>query len=440
MNREKLKDARVLLIKFGETLADLRNSIDELSDEEKNTEEAQQLIEKEREITELFEYYRTRLDTLDRIDLNDKEAVVKAGVELDIIFNQLKAANEIDNYEYDAAKAKSDIKEAVDKAKVEEPEKDNAEDKEKDSTDAKDKKQEIIDKLAGESDAPETENENNNAENQTTNDGNEANAEPEPEDLSVPRSSSEEAYKSLLENRIDEIKAKIARLEKLEKYDLTGHTATQIIGFKIELKKIEEAAKNVRNRQVLDEESETKIAKIDQARVELDAKEESYNEEIERLKAQKEQVTGRLKKRKIAKQIKDYERKISLLHVSKIEMRDKQKAIMYPKQKVEFKRQRLISKEEGKIVDLEEKISINDTELQSMLDSDSAINGIRANHYDSKGNRYRRKLERSQRILEAMQNAPTPAKMRAARRMVISQSRRNDLSNGMQPQAGTQMV
>lgn len=440
MNREKLKDARVLLIKFGETLADLRNSIDELSDEEKNTEEAQQLIEKEREITELFEYYRTRLDTLDRIDLNDKEAVVKAGVELDIIFNQLKAANEIDNYEYDAAKAKSDIKEAVDKAKVEEPEKDNAEDKEKDSTDAKDKKQEIIDKLAGESDAPETENENNNAENQTTNDGNEANAEPEPEDLSVPRSSSEEAYKSLLENRIDEIKAKIARLEKLEKYDLTGHTATQIIGFKIELNKIEEAAKNVRNRQVLDEESEAKIAKIDQARVELDAKEESYNEEIERLKAQKEQVTGRLKKRKIAKQIKDYERKISLLHVSKIEMRDKQKAIMYPKQKVEFKRQRLISKEEGKIVDLEEKISINDTELQSMLDSDSAINGIRANHYDSKGNRYRRKLERSQRILEAMQNAPTPAKMRAARRMVISQSRRNDLSNGMQPQAGTQMV
>lgn len=440
MNREKLKDARVLLIKFGETLADLRNSIDELSDEEKNTEEAQQLIEKEREITELFEYYRTRLDTLDRIDLNDKEAVVKAGVELDIIFEQLKAANEIDNYEYDAAKAKSDIKEAVDKAKVEEPEKDNAEDKEKDSTDAKDKKQEIIDKLAGESDAPETENENNNAENQTTNDGNEANAEPEPEDLSVPRSSSEEAYKSLLENRIDEIKAKIARLEKLEKYDLTGHTATQIIGFKIELNKIEEAAKNVRNRQVLDEESEAKIAKIDQARVELDAKEESYNEEIERLKAQKEQVTGRLKKRKIAKQIKDYERKISLLHVSKIEMRDKQKAIMYPKQKVEFKRQRLISKEEGKIVDLEEKISINDTELQSMLDSDSAINGIRANHYDSKGNRYRRKLERSQRILEAMQNAPTPAKMRAARRMVISQSRRNDLSNGMQPQAGTQMV
>lgn len=440
MNREKLKDARVLLIKFSETLSDLRNSIDELSDEEKNTEEAQQLIEKEREITELFEYYRTRLDTLDRIDLNDKEAVVKAGVELDVIFNQLKAANEIDNYEYDAAKAKSDIKEAVDKAKVEEPEKDKAEDKEKDSADAKDKKQEIIDKLAGESDAPETENENNNAENQTTNDGNEANAEPEPEDLSVPRSSSEEAYKSLLENRIDEIKAKIARLEKLEKYDLTGHTATQIIGFKIELNKIEEAAKNVRNRQVLDEESETKIAKIDQARVELDAKEESYNEEIERLKAQKEQVTGRLKKRKIAKQIKDYERKISLLHVSKIEMRDKQKAIMYPKQKVEFKRQRLISKEEGKIVDLEEKISINDTELQSMLDSDSVINGIRANHYDSKGNRYRRKLERSQRILEAMQNAPTPAKMRAARRMVISQSRRNDLSNGMQPQAGTQMV
>ena len=440
MNREKLKDARVLLIKFSETLSDLRNSIDELSDEEKNTEEAQQLIEKEREITELFEYYRTRLDTLDRIDFNDKEAVVKAGVELDVIFNQLKAANEIDNYEYDAAKAKSDIKEAVDKAKVEEPEKDNAEDKEKDSTDAKDKKQEIIDKLAGESDAPETENENNNAENQTTNDGNEANAEPEPEDLSVPRSSSEEAYKSLLENRIDEIKAKIARLEKLEKYDLTGHTATQIIGFKIELNKIEGAAKNVRNRQILDEESEAKIAKIDQERVELDAKEESYNEEIERLKAQKEQVTGFFKKRKVAKQIKDFERKISLLHVSKVEMRDKQKAIMYPKQKVEFKRQRLISKEEGKIVDLEEKISINDTDLQSMLDSDRVIDGMRAAHYDSKGNRYRRKLERSQRILEAMQNAPTPAKMRAARRMVISQTRKDNLSNGMQPQAGTQMV
>ena len=59
------------------------------------------MIENERELTELFEYYRHELDKLDRINPDDKEAMTKAEVELDVIFTQLTEGVKKEDYTFE---------------------------------------------------------------------------------------------------------------------------------------------------------------------------------------------------------------------------------------------------------------------------------------------------------------------------------------------------
>ena len=245
--------------------------------------------------------------------------------------------------------------------------------------------------------------------------------------------SSQQAYKSILEDRIREVEEKLIRLEKLSKYDLTGHTATLIMGYRIELEKIKTATENLDKREKLDKESEAKIAEIDKAQEALNEDQKALAEEKKSLEQQQKEVTGYWKKRRIARQIKHNERESQLMNVRRVEMREQQKAIMYPKQKVALKRQALISRQEGKVANIVENIEINNTDMEQMLAKGTLFSGIAAAHYDRVGNRYRKKLERSQAILEEMQRADTLKQIRGARRTVLSRQYSDRLGNEMNP-------
>lgn len=416
--KNKIKDARRILLSVGETLAAMRTTIDELSDEEKNTKEAEELIENERELTELFEYYRHELDKLDRINPDDKEAMTKAEVELDVIFTQLTEGVKKEDYAFDADQAKRVIKEAVSKVEV-----DSEEEAKKEEPKGNKSNEDMAKALSAGHDAPAKTTGSEKMAKELAK-GNDKKEE-------KPLTSSQQAYKSILEDRIREVEEKLVRLEKLSKYDLTGHTATLIMGYRIELEKIKAATKNLDKREKLDKESEAKIAEIDKAQVALNENQEALKVEKETLEQQQKEVAGYWKKRRIARQIKRLERENLLMNVRRVEMREQQKAIMYPKQKVALKRQALISRQEGKVANIEENIEINNTDMEQMLAKDTLFSGIAAAHYDRVGNRYRKKLERSQAILEEMQRADTLKQIRGARRTVLSRHYNDRLSNEM---------
>lgn len=425
----KIRDARRILLSVGETLVDMRATIDGLSDAEKNTKEAEELIEKERELTELFEHYRGELDKLDRINPNDKEAMAKAEVALDVIVTQLTEGVEQKDYEFDADKAKRVIKEAVSKVEVaSEEESKNVEPKDNRSN------EDMAKALSAGYDASKMATGSEQMAKELAK-GNDKEKEKE-----KPLLSSQEAYKGILESRIKEIEEKLVKLEKLSKYDLTGHTATLIIGYRIELKKIKAATENLDKREKLDEKSEAKIAEIDETRIALDEKEKANIELKKDLEEQKKEAAGHWKRRKIARQIKNIEKQNLLLHVQRIEMREKQRAIMYPKEKVALKRQTLISREEGRITNIAENIELNNIEMEQMLAKDSLLGNVRAAHYDRVGKRYRKILERSQAVLEEMQKAETLKQMYGARRSVITKDYKDKLANSMENQIMSQGV
>ena len=180
-------------------------------------------------------------------------------------------------------------------------------------------------------------------------------------------------------------------------------------------------------------ENEAKIAEIDKAQEALNEDQQALAEEKKSLEQQQKEVTGYWKKRRIARQIKHLERESQLMNVRRVEMREQQKAIMYPKQKVALKRQALISRQEGKVANIVENIEINNTDMEQMLAKDTLFSGIAAAHYDRVGNRYRKKLERSQAILEEMQKADTLKQIRGARRTVLSREYSDRLGNEMNP-------
>ena len=205
------------------------------------------------------------------------------------------------------------------------------------------------------------------------------------------------------------------------------------MGYRIELEKIKASTKNLDKREKLDKESEAKIAEIDKAQEALNEDQKALAEEKKSLEQQQKEVTGYWKKRRIARQIKHLERESQLMNVRRVEMREQQKAIMYPKQKVALKRQALISRQEGKVANIVENIEINNTDMEQMLAKDTLFSGIAAAHYDRVGNRYRKKLERSQAILEEMQKADTLKQIRGARRTVLSREYSDRLGNEMNP-------
>lgn len=417
---DKIKDARRILLSVGETLAAMRATIDGLSDEELNTKEAEELIEIERQLTELFEHYRVELDRISRVNPDDKEAMAKAEVALDVIFTQLTEGVEKEDYTFDADKAKRVIKEAVSKVEV-----DSEEEAKKEEPKISSSNEDMAKALSAGYDAPAKTTGSEKMAKELAQ-GNDKKEE-------KPLTSSQQAYKSILEDRIREVEEKLVRLEKLSKYDLTGHTATLIMGYRIELEKIKASTKNLDKREKLDKESEAKIAEIDKAQVALNEDQQALAEEKKSLEQQQKEVAGYWKKRRIARQIKRLERENLLMNVRRVEMREQQKAIMYPKQKVALKRQALISRQEGKVANIEENIEINNTDMEQMLAKDTLFSGIAAAHYDRVGNRYRKKLERSQAILEEMQRADTLKQIRGARRTVLSRQYSDRLGNEMNP-------
>ena len=419
---DKIKKSGNILLKVSEAIEDIRATIDELSDEELNTKEAEELIEKERQLTELFEHYRVELDRISRVNPNDKAAMAKAEVALDEIFKQLTEGVEKEDYTFDADKAKRVIKEAVSKVEVaSEDEAKNVEPKGNKSN------EDMAKALSAGHDAPAKTTGSEKMAKELAQ-GNDKKEE-------KPLTSSQEAYKSILEDRIREVEEKLVRLEKLSKYDLTGHTATLMMGYRIEREKIKASTntKNLDKREKLDKESEAKIAEIDKAQVALNEDQKALAEEKKSLEQQQKEVTGYWKKRRIARQIKHLERESQLMNVRRVEMREQQKAIMYPKQKVALKRQALISRQEGKVANIVENIEINNTDMEQMLAKGTLFSGIAAAHYDRVGNRYRKKLERSQEILEEMQRADTLKQIRGARRTVLSREYSDRLGNEMNP-------
>ena len=417
---DKIKKSGNILLKVSEAIEDIRATIDELSDEELNTKEAEELIEKERQLTELFEHYRVELDRISRVNPDDKEAMAKAEVALDVIFTQLTEGVKKEDYTFDADQAKRVIKEAVSKVEV-----DREEEAKKEEPKISSSNEDMAKALSAGYDAPAKTTGSEKMAKELAK-GNDKKEE-------KPLTSSQQAYKSILEDRIREVEEKLVRLEKLSKYDLTGHTATLIMGYRIELEKIKASTKNLDKREKLDKESEAKIAEIDKAQVALNEDQQALAEEKKSLEQQQKEVTGYWKKRRIARQIKHLERESQLMNVRRVEMREQQKAIMYPKQKVALKRQALISRQEGKVANIVENIEINNTDMEQMLAKDTLFSGIAAAHYDRVGNRYRKKLERSQAILEEMQRADTLKQIRGARRTVLSRQYSDRLGNEMNP-------
>ena len=228
--------------------------------------------------------------------------------------------------------------------------------------------------------------------------------------------SSEEQYKKILEDRISELKRKIAKLNSKQGrgIETMNSAATKINGYKIEIQELEEELANTDRRRQLSERVETELARLDRKYRSNERRTSSYEDEIDRLKEMRENLTTIRARRKVDKRISQLNDKISKLKNTNVKCAKKQRRMMIPRYKKDFIKNGMISRAEGRVENYENLVRDNEA-LKGMLDDNKIIDNIKGIFYDIKGRYYQKKLERSQEILTEMQRKDKIITMAGAR-------------------------
>jgi hypothetical protein len=188
----------------------------------------------------------------------------------------------------------------------------------------------------------------------------------------------------------------------------------------------------------LDEKSEEKLSDLDLAHERLAQAKLDTAEQLKKLKAMRETLKSRREVKKVDREIKRLKKFDDLYMVRKMELHNKQKAIMYPKYKAEMKRAKRDAKRMAPIATYDEKIRVNN-ELQAMLDRDNnLIDRLRGSYYDYKGNRYKKKLAKAYEKLEKMKMADAQITNKGKNTTSLRNKVVEKFRNNMQSQAMNQ--
>ena len=243
-------------------------------------------------------------------------------------------------------------------------------------------------------------------------------------------SSSDLAYKSILEDRVKDIDLEIEKLKKRDNSFLALHTqiANRIKGLQVEREKITDEIKHYVSRDGLSERTEGVVSRFNE-RYERNAKQqEEFQKRVDELKSAKSLVEGKHANKVLGRRIQKLEDKVNRLKNKNVRLVNAQRKIIFPKYRSTLKKQRDISLQEGKAKNYES--IIRDTEaLKSSLSEKSIFTPIMSKIYDRREAKYQRKIERATEMINKIQNRESKAHVSGARRACLKNSIANKLRN-----------
>ena len=235
-------------------------------------------------------------------------------------------------------------------------------------------------------------------------------------------SSSTQAYKEIIEKRIKEINRQISSLSSTNHHIFRpDEIEVKIRGLKNELEILREELDNLDNRARLSDAAEDLLASLDEKSIEAGEEIEKLQKTIDSLKKIRDDLkTNRVKKLTTKILINNKEKKVKKLKNAQTMIVGAQRKIMFPKYRRDLKRLNLLSKAEKRVEYYHDKIDDNETILEHLREKRESegltireqFEEIRFgifNYFD------KRRLRRSQEILDDMNSRESVIMMRGAR-------------------------
>ena len=244
-------------------------------------------------------------------------------------------------------------------------------------------------------------------------------------------SSSDEAYKQVLKNRIQEINIRINALNQ-KKYNAFNeeNIEVSIRGLEKEKEYLNEKLNSYvdyNQRRRLDYVTEGYLEKVDELAHKKDVKIEELQEAVDNLKKLKDKLILRREKQKIDKKIAKKQEQIMKLQKRKITFNKIGYAIMYPKYRKDLAKINILSKQEEKVNFYNDKLhDIN--EKRNAL-GNSVLDNIKEVGYGIQEWSLRRKSAHSIEVLKEMKSHESTILMRGAEVIHLNKKIVNKLKN-----------
>lgn len=241
---------------------------------------------------------------------------------------------------------------------------------------------------------------------------------------------SDEVYLNLLEEKEKELRKQIAELEA--KKEFTNRIPIKLEGLKIQQQGLKNQIEEYTRRGTFSEKKEEKLYKLDAQAESIIAKQIPIEQKIAELEELKKAAETTVEEKYyLRKEIAQQKQMLYSLKGKNIAINRKQRKIMISKFRKEQKREKLLSKQQGKINVFEDKLDRIE-ELQAMLSpEDSFIDRIKNGYYTLKGKYYERKLNRAEEVLEIMQQSDSNIALRGANIMNLGKRAKESLRNRM---------
>ena len=244
-------------------------------------------------------------------------------------------------------------------------------------------------------------------------------------------SSSDEAYKQVLKNKINEINLRINALnqKKLNAFN-AGSIDITIRGLEKEKKILTEQLNSYvdyNQRRKLDIVTEGYLEKIDEISNKKDVKIEELEETVKNLKALREKLILRREKQKIDRKIEKKQEKIKKLQKAKIFFNKIGYTIMYPDYRRDLSRLRLLSRQEEKVKYDDDKMH-DITEKRNAL-GNSVIDNVKEVGYGLQEWSLRKMSKHSIDVLNEMKSHNSTILMRGSEVLHLNKKIVNKLKN-----------
>lgn len=226
-------------------------------------------------------------------------------------------------------------------------------------------------------------------------------------------SRADEQYRQIIRDRINELNSKIRKLE-LGQGSAFENSEIKIRGYKLEIERLQQELNENEDREKLANFVEKGLSHIDTKYEGNIDKQKQIRLEIEKLEEIKKNLKTRGARRIASKRIERRELKIAKLKNANIRRDKIQKAIMYPKYRIDMIKKARVSKAQGRVNFYKDSVSDNN-ELKKMLNENSIIDNIKGMAYDIKGRWYQCKLIKAEDTLKKMQNKNCVNKKSGAR-------------------------
>lgn len=239
---------------------------------------------------------------------------------------------------------------------------------------------------------------------------------------------SENNYRSILSKYLDQINDEIILLQSQNNALISMITRSEkrVERLRIEREQVMQELKNRVERKETKLEGSTKEF-LDDRIENITKKADTSNQRVAELEQLRKNATSRYTKARLQRRIVHERKKIARLKGAKNLISDVQKAIIMPRYKLEKYRLKKYAKRQGNVNYFTNKLQKTTTKQQALKPEENLVDNIKDKYYDFKGKRYAKKLEKSTKLLQKLQQSGMQNRILGANAVAMNKADLNRL-------------